>query len=81
MIDNEIRKRSDGMFSQLDNEYTTWEPHYRDIAMMLNPRRQRFNVEDSNRHSAVNSKIVDPSATIYLRTAMGVCIQVSPTRQ
>ncbi|NAW60060.1 MULTISPECIES: portal protein [unclassified Vibrio] len=71
MIDNEIRKRSDGMFSQLDNEYTTWEPHYRDIAMMLNPRRQRFNVEDSNRHSAVNSKIVDPSATIYLRTAMG----------
>ncbi len=70
-MSKEMRKQADQIYNDLDKDYKTWEPHYKELAEHLNPRRQRFNKEDTGRESYVNKKIVDPTATLSMRTAMG----------
>ncbi|MBE4265268.1 phage tail protein [Vibrio parahaemolyticus] len=66
-----IKGQADLIFSGLDSEYQNWEPHYKEIAKFLQPRRQRFNTSDTNHKSSINTAIVDPSATLAMRVAMG----------
>lgn len=62
-----IRERCNSIFSGLDSDFSSWEPHYREIAEFTQPRRQRFNLNDTNKISYVNGKIIDPYGTLALR--------------
>ena len=55
----------------LRTERETWMPHWRDIADLLLPRRGKFLTvqnADANRGDRRNTKIVDPTGTLALRT-------------
>ncbi len=65
-----IKGQADLIFSGLDAEYKNWEPHFMEIAKFLQPRRQKFNTSDTSQNF-VNSSIIDPSATLAMRVAMG----------
>lgn len=52
----------------LNNERSSFEPHWRELSDFINPRGSRFLVTDVNRNDRRNSKTVDPTATLANRT-------------
>ncbi|EMW0828972.1 phage tail protein [Klebsiella aerogenes] len=52
----------------LNNDRSSFEPHWRDLSDFINPRGSRFLVTDVNRNDRRNSKTVDPTATLANRT-------------
>jgi hypothetical protein len=54
--------------AQLDNERSTFTAHWRDLADHILPRRQRFTTTNTNKGGKVNSKIIDSTATLSVRT-------------
>lgn len=52
----------------LDNDRSSFEPHWRELSDFINPRGSRFLVTDVNRNDRRNSKTVDPTATLANRT-------------
>lgn len=65
------RQRYDRIMSTLKNDRdSSWRPHWQDIADYLLPRRVRFNNStDRNKGDKKNTKIVNSTATLALRTA------------
>jgi hypothetical protein len=54
--------------AQLEVEQTSFESHWRDLANFILPRRQRFQLTDTNRGERVNRDIIDSTATFAVRT-------------
>jgi hypothetical protein len=54
--------------SQLENERSSFLPHWRDLGDFILPRRPRMNLSDMNRGERRNTKIIDSSATLATRT-------------
>ncbi|EML7084023.1 phage tail protein [Klebsiella oxytoca] len=52
----------------LNNDRSSFEPHWRDLSDFINPRGSRFLVTDVNRNDRRNTKTVDPTATLANRT-------------
>ncbi|HHT2832762.1 TPA: portal protein [Klebsiella aerogenes] len=52
----------------LNNDRSSFEPHWRELSDFINPRGSRFLVTDVNRNDRRNSKAVDPTATLANRT-------------
>lgn len=68
--------------SQLKQDRSSFEPHWRDLSDWISPRSSRFLKSDVNRGDRRNTKIVDPTATMANRTlASGMMSGItSPTR-
>lgn len=62
------KKRLRQLWTQLDNERSTWVSHYTDLADFILPRRVRFNISDRNKGDKRNQKIINNTATIAART-------------
>lgn len=62
-----LKQRLDILRGELSTERSTFDPHWREIADFMLPRRPLFAVTDTNK-SRRNPKIVDPTATLALRT-------------
>lgn len=53
---------------QLENERSTFLPHWRDLGDFILPRRPRFFLSDANKGDRRNQKIIDATATMASRT-------------
>lgn len=54
--------------TQLENERTSFKPHWRDLNDHIMPRRARFFITDTNRGERRTQKIIDSTATLAVRT-------------
>lgn len=54
-------------WQQLDSEFSSWEPQYREISKFLLPRNGRFFVQDRNRGERRHNSIYDNTGTRSLR--------------
>ncbi|WP_116327659.1 portal protein [Klebsiella aerogenes] len=52
----------------LNNDRSSFEPHWLELSDFINPRGSRFLVTDVNRNDRRNTKTVDPTATLANRT-------------
>lgn len=52
----------------LEQERATWDPHWRAISDVVNPRRQRFFLGDANKGNRRVADIVENTATLAART-------------
>ena len=77
-----LRQRLEQRLGALQTERTDWEPHWRDLAELILPRRARFLTTERNRGKAINTRIVDGTATLAVRTlASGMMSGItSPSR-
>ena len=62
------RERLDMLWSQLKNERSPFDAHWRLIADHLFPTRPRWTVSDKNRGDRRNGNIINASATLALQT-------------
>ncbi len=62
------RQRYELLRSQLENERSSFLPHWKDLGDYILPRRPRFSVTDVNRGERRNRNIVDSTATLAART-------------
>jgi hypothetical protein len=63
-----LRERLDLRLGELKSVRQTYEPHWKDLASNLAPRRPRWMVDDNNKGDRRNSHIVDNTALLALRT-------------
>lgn len=54
--------------NQLENERSSFLPHWRELGDYILPRRPRFFITDTNRGDRRSQKIIDSSATMSART-------------
>lgn len=62
------REKLDLLWSQLENERTTFLSHWRDLGDYILPRRPRFFISDVNRGDKRNQKIIDSTGTMAAGT-------------
>lgn len=62
------RQRYELLRAQLENERSSFLPHWRELGDFILPRRPRFVLTDVNRGERRNNKIVDSTATLAART-------------
>ncbi len=62
------RSHLDSMRAQMENERSSFLPHWKDLADYVRPRRPRWNSSDTNKGDRRSQKIVDSIATRSLRT-------------
>lgn len=62
------RQRNELLISQLDSEYNSFKPLYRDLNDYILPTRGRFFVSDVNKGDRRNLKIIDSTGTMAART-------------
>ena len=62
------RQRLNMLNAQLENERTSFLPHWRELSEYILPRRSRFFLADVNRGDKRNHKIIDSTATYAART-------------
>lgn len=62
------RQQFEILRAQLENERSSFLPHWRDLGDFILPRRPRFTVTDVNRGDRRNQKIIDSTATLAART-------------
>jgi hypothetical protein len=62
------RKRLDRRLAELTTERSSFIRHWQDLSDYILPRQARFTVTDRNRGDRRNSKIVDNTATLAVRT-------------
>ncbi|MCC3733701.1 portal protein [Rouxiella badensis] len=67
--------------ASLENERTTFDPHWRELSDFILPRGSRFLTSDRNK-SKRNTNIIDPTATLANRTLSSGMLSgiTSPTR-
>lgn len=77
------RRELDYLWAQLENEFSSFRTHYRDLADNILPRRLRLDLSESGRGERKNSRIVDETATMASRTlAAGMMSGItSPARK
>lgn len=64
MAEETLKQRLTKQLSQLKDDRSTFEPHWRELSDFISPRSSRFLVSDANRNSRRNTNIVDPSASL-----------------
>jgi hypothetical protein len=64
------RRKDDELVTQLKNERSTFDPHWRDLADYVLPRRIQLSLTDTNKGDKRNQKIIDNTATLAARTLM-----------
>jgi len=62
------RNQLDILRTELENERSTFLPHWRDISDFMLPNRSRFYTTDVNTGTRRNQKIIDSTGTLALRT-------------
>jgi hypothetical protein len=62
------RQRFEILRAQLENERSTFIPHWRDLSDYILPRRSRFYTSDVNKGDRRNQKIIDSTGTLAART-------------
>lgn len=62
------RKRFDRRLAELTTERSSFIRHWQDLSDYILPRQARFTVTDRNRGDRKNSKIIDNTATLAVRT-------------
>lgn len=65
---NDRRVRIESLIAQMKQVRSSFEPHWRECAEFVKPRRTRFFVQDVNKGDRRNSKIIDSTATFAART-------------
>jgi hypothetical protein len=70
MTDLTWRRKDDELVTQLKNERSTFDPHWRDLADYVLPRRIQLSLTDTNKGDKRNQKIIDNTATLAARTLM-----------
>ena len=77
-----VRKQVEKRLAALKAERREWEPHWRELAEFILPRRARFLMEERNRGKKINDRIIDSTGTLALRTlASGMMSGItSPSR-
>lgn len=68
MVAETLKEQLQKQQSQLTNDRSSFESHWRELSDFINPRGSRFLVTDVNRDDRRNTKIVDPTATLASRT-------------
>ena len=76
------RRNFEVLRSQLENEYSSFKSHHRELGSFILPRRPRFEITDVNKGDKRNRDIIDSTATLAVRTlASGMMSGVtSPAR-
>jgi len=62
------RRNFDVLRSQLENEYSSFKSHHRELSRFILPRRTRFEITDVNKGDKRNQDIIDSTATLAVRT-------------
>ena len=62
------RRNFEVLRSQLENEYSTFKSHHRELSDYILPRRSRFEITDVNKGDKRNRNIIDSTATLAVRT-------------
>lgn len=62
------RQRLNNLWSQMKNERSSFDSHWRDISDFILPRRAQFSLTDVNRGEKKNQNIIDGTASFSLRT-------------
>ncbi|PQY71363.1 phage tail protein [Cronobacter sakazakii] len=68
MTNETLKEQLTKQLAQLEQERTTFEPHWRELSDFIIPRGSRFLTSEANRGDRRNNKIVDPTATMANRT-------------
>ncbi len=68
MTNETLKEQLTKQLAQLEQERTTFEPHWRELSDFIIPRGSRFLTSEANRADRRNTKIVDPTATMANRT-------------
>lgn len=68
MKNETLKEQLTKQLAQLEQERTTFEPHWRELSDFIIPRGSRFLTSEANRGDRRNNKIVDPTATMANRT-------------
>lgn len=68
MTNETLKEQLTKQLAQLEQERTTFEPHWRELSDFIIPRGSRFLTSEANRGDRRNTKIVDPTATMANRT-------------
>ncbi|PUX69043.1 portal protein [Cronobacter sakazakii] len=68
MTNETLKEQLTKQLAQLEQERTTFEPHWRELSDFIIPRVSRFLTSEANRGDRRNTKIVDPTATMANRT-------------
>ncbi len=61
------REQYDHRWTQLENEYATWKPHYQELSTFLLPRNGRFFTSDRNKGQRRHNSIHDNTGTHAVR--------------
>jgi hypothetical protein len=62
------RRNFEVLRSQLENEYSSFKSHHRELGQYVLPRRPRFEITDVNKGDKRNRDIIDSTATLAVRT-------------
>lgn len=75
-------RRLETIRTELQNERSSWESHWSELADYLQPRRYRVETSDHNKGNKRNNNILDNAGTLALRTAEAGMLQgiTSPAR-
>ncbi|TQQ93146.1 phage tail protein [Cronobacter sakazakii] len=68
MKNETLKEQLTKQLGMLEQEHTTFEPHWRELSDFIIPRGSRFLTSEANRGDRRNNKIVDPTATMANRT-------------
>ncbi|EOU1336445.1 portal protein [Cronobacter malonaticus] len=68
MTNETLKEQLTKQLGMLEQERTTFEPHWRELSDFIIPRGSRFLTSEANRGDRRNNKIVDPTATMANRT-------------
>ncbi|ELY4724123.1 phage tail protein [Cronobacter sakazakii] len=68
MKNETLKEQLTKQLGMLEQERTTFEPHWRELSGFIIPRGSRFLTSEANRGDRRNNKIVDPTATMANRT-------------
>ncbi|WP_105652920.1 portal protein [Cronobacter malonaticus] len=68
MKNETLKEQLTKQLGMLEQERTTFEPHWRELSDFIIPRGSRFLTSEANRGDRRNTKIVDPTATMANRT-------------
>lgn len=68
MTNETLKEQLTKQLGMLEQERTTFEPHWRELSDFIIPRGSRFLTSEANRGDRRNTKIVDPTATMANRT-------------
>ena len=74
------RQQLDVLKAELDNERSSFIPHWRDLGEYIFPRRPRFHTHDINKGDKRNQKIIDYPFDVHLGFNLKTCLKYALQR-